>query len=93
MADIVIADDYVETTGTRLKTRTEFIEKMLSSYLRILNGVRTNGIMEGETANALDQFISGVSAMEGKISNIGACAERLCKNMITRFDSADEYLY
>lgn len=99
MADIVFVDDYTKASGEEIRGQIYKMESLLNSYLTVLRQVREKGIMEGETADALDSFISGVSQIGavssdgGGIRDMGESTYRECANSVTRFNEADEYLY
>lgn len=95
MAEIIIVDEFVEKAGKSLKSRSDYLFNRISRYHSILENIREEGIMEGETAEALDAFIVEVEKISNltKQCRIGEVGSFGCKNYISRIEDADKDLY
>ena len=93
---LIIDDDYYNSMSSFIKEQSYEIRDAISTYMRILRYVRENGIKEGETAKALDEFISQCSsASDGHygITHTGDGAVRYIRKYISDIDQADKDLY
>ena len=93
MSDIIICDEYVAEMASNLNCEIEKIEEVLSTYIRLLRGIRENGFMQGKTAEALEEFINQASTIKGQFREIGQSLDVTCNAYIEKINEADEYLY
>lgn len=95
MAEIIIVDEFVEKKGQFLDNRSENLFNCIEKYCSILESIRKEGIMEGETAEALDTFVLQVRMIQGLTKNCkpGTRAVQYCENYLSRIEDADEDLY
>ena len=91
--DIVIDDEQVTALAAHLRTHAEDTELTFRKYRQLLKELREYGIMEGETAKALDAFIEVADELAGVFRELGGNINQTCRNYITIIDKADEYLY
>ncbi len=95
--ELIVHDDYIEDFKSYFSTSLLGLADLTSQYIKIMTTVRENGIKAGETANALEAFISQVS-METTDNNISAdvisnTTQQYCDNFLEQIDDADEELY
>ena len=93
MSDIIINDGFVTQSGKIFEEAAEELEDTLKTYLRLLREINARGIMAGDTAEALELFISVAEKLTGKFSDFGQGAESACNTFITKMENADKDLY
>lgn len=91
--DIKIDDEYIKTIGEQLEKKCEDLQKGIDSYISILEGIINDSIMEGDTSDALSEFLSYAKALSGIIEPVGKETKGLCINYIQEIDIADSELY
>lgn len=91
--DIVITDSIIESVTSLISTEQEKLEEVYTSYLQILQSVKAYGIMEGETAKALELFIQGAYELKGVFLNDGCCITETGSVFLDKLEEADKYLY
>ena len=94
---LVIDDSHIDAVKSYIMTQCETIDSITKRYVRAMNTVIETGIMEGETAEALKEFLEAVkSDVADSSSTPGAMSsqvERFCTNFISKVDKADKELY
>lgn len=94
---LIVNDDYIKEFGEFLQEQSKQISDAISTYIRIMTFVKNNGIKQGKTAEALEEFISQVKSGSGKqytdISSQGTKANRFCATFVDKIDDADKDLY
>lgn len=80
------ASQYFRCQGTRY-------EDALKSYVEILNLISQEGIITGDTADALRQFASFAAELQGPIGDAMADTAEKCKQFVSDVDTADQFLY
>ena len=93
VADIIIDDDYVIECKNQIETEGKKLEDALTDYVKILGNIKLSGIIEGETANALDAFIQTASEIRDGLKGRYSQGKVYCGSYIDHIDDADEYLY
>lgn len=95
MADlnVVVDDDFFTNAGLKLKERAAFADKVFSRYLTELNGVLETGLMEGETAKALREFVECLEPLKGQVETEGNSLYLSTKVLLEEVDDLDEDLY
>lgn len=91
--DIKIDDDYIKASAKLLQKKSEDLQNGVDNYLSILDGILSDAIMEGETADALNSFISYAKTLAGIIKSVGEECKVLCENFLQEVDIADSELY
>ena len=69
------------------------IQKYIDDYLKIMNDILYDSIMEGETAQALKEFLGYAQSLDGIVKTLGQESKGLCVNFLHEIDEADSYLY
>ena len=85
--DVCVDDEYMEQMGEYLKKEAYELDEMIWSYIRIVRQVCEDGISEGETSKALEEFL------EQAVDTTGDQLKRYCTNYVSRIDDADKDLY
>lgn len=95
--ELVVHDEYFEEVGDFLSKHIKKQQEIIFDYYRIMENVCEEGLKQGKTADALNEFINEVY-METSEDNLDEdlLADTLyiyCKNFVTRIDENDEDLY
>lgn len=93
MAEIIICDEFVEEVGTLIKQEGDKLDTAISTYVSILENIRADGIIEGQTAKALDAFIEEAKTLKSQFELLGSAVNLYYTNCVSKIDEADEYLY
>lgn len=89
----IIDDEYCTSMGAYFKKQGDNADAMISDYLRILRTVKLLAIRKGETAEALDAYISYADRLKDQIGNISSSAQTQITNFLAKVDQADQYLF
>lgn len=93
MSDIIMSDDFVDEMASKLVKEANKLEQHVDDYIRLLKEIHERGIMEGNTADALSEFISIASKLNGIFADFEELLQITCDNYKYDFDEADEELY
>ena len=88
-----VRDETIEAVITYVKNQAERYEEALGSYLSILECISAEGIREGATAEALQEFISRLRDCMDGIPESSRDATNKLKLFLFDVDEADQYLY
>jgi endonuclease III len=91
--ELKIDDDYVTGMGEFLEKEFSELEAGYASYLKIMQAIKDDGLMEGDTATALEKFITYASFLSEKMENLGTTAKNLCDKYLDEIDDKDQYLF
>ena len=94
MADelIVVDSEYQELDEFFLRQGQRF-ESAIESYVAALQDIHATGIIAGETADALGEFIQRASALKNTVGEVSRQARMKVIDYVADIDEADEYLY
>lgn len=94
---LVIDDAHIGAVKTYFMDQCESINNIKNKYVTAMENLIENGIMEGDTAEALKEFLEQIKCDLGDNTGtpwlMSAQFERLCKNFIARIDVADKQIY
>ncbi len=94
---LVIEDEFVEATKAYAVAQCESLSSITVQYIRTMNSVLEQGIMEGQTADAIREFLNQVrSNLQENSATPDALVsiiERTCTAFIAKVDKADKHLY
>lgn len=91
---IVVDDDYSNTITNNYTELAYSIERELLNYVNVLNQIVDNKILEGETANKLNEFAYIVKNTLGNA--LTECVKQFAvsmENYIEEIDKADDAFY
>ena len=83
-----IDDDYVLDMGTTLSDNETELQSGVDKYLEIMNAIK-----EGETAQALDTFITYAGELKNVITEHGVNVNKTCQKFKAEIDENDQYLF
>lgn len=90
---LIIDDDYCKKMGEYFETQGAHLDQTISKYVGILQEIKRDGVKSGDTAKALDAYITYVKKLEKQIGKISGIAKSHANNFVTRVDAADQYLF
>lgn len=88
-----IEDAYIYDMAMQLAIRAGDLQTRIDAYISCIEGIRSNAILEGDTADALDTFITYAKGLNNIVLESGTNIKTLLENYMTEVDAADEYLY
>lgn len=91
--DIKLDDEYIKNMGKLYGEWCEELQKGIDSYILIMNTILSEAIIEGETAEALKEFVSYAKTLSGIIEPLGNECQNMCNNYLVEIDKADSELY
>ncbi len=92
-AEIRLDDEYIKDIGQKLNDYAKELQSGVDSYIKILEDIKSDAIMEGDTAEALKVFIEYAANLKTIIETLGVETKGLCVNFLSEVDNADSYLY
>lgn len=94
---LVIDDAHIDAVKTYFMEQCEGINDIKNKYVNAMESLVENGIIEGDTAEALKEFLEQIKCDLGDNTGtpkvMASQVERLCKDYITKVDKADKQLY
>ena len=90
---LVIDDDYIYDAAAHAKKCAVNLNNVLTSYIKILNQIRSDAIMSGDVAEALSAYISTASKLSGTLKEIGTSINSNGQKFVSAVDDADDYLF
>lgn len=94
---LVIDDAHIVAVKTYFMDQCESINSIKNQYVRAMENLIENGIVEGDTAEALKEFLEKIKCDLGDNTGtpyvMSSQVERLCINFITKVDKADKQIY
>ena len=94
--DLIIHDEYLNEISSYFEEQEEYLSQAIDAYIEIMKAVKVKGIMQGETSDALEEFINQIEMSGSNIDRPDDLADRV-KNYLTNFinkvDKADKHLY
>lgn len=91
--DIKIDDDYINNMAKKYASWSEELQEDVDSYLKIMDDILADSIIEGETAEALAEFLEYATSLNKIINSLGEECKAFCVNYLGEIDDADSYLY
>ena len=91
--EVVVVDEYFEEIGRFFEEQGKKYESILNRYIAALRILKERGICSGDTADALDAYISLASQIKECASDLGTSINTMMKNYIAVIDTKDQYLF
>ena len=88
-----IDDDYVLNMGETLSEKEKELQSGVDKYLEIMKKIREDAIKEGETAQALDTFITYAGELKNVITEHGVNVNKTCQKFKAEIEENDQYLF
>lgn len=93
MSEPIVVDEYIEAVAEFFRAQGNRYSEALEAYVKTMQEINREGIIAGETANALAVFISQAEQL---VNGIGEVSRQACVGAITFLedvDESDEFLY
>lgn len=95
--NLVVEDDYITDTGSYFGNNYKLYNEYVKEYIDILKEITENGIVSGQTHDALVEFQQQVATSSGVQSSsaeaLGKKYNTYCTEFISDLDKADGDLY
>lgn len=92
-SNLIISDEYIEEVGKACAKRGNVLDEILYSFILILKEIRQEAIIEGETAQALGEFIDCISRLRNQLQDISDNVNEACKYFVIDVNDADSFLF
>lgn len=76
-----------------LENNGRTLERMVDSYNLLLVRIRMSALLEGKTAEKLNDLIERAKILNSHIENLSKRYGRLCDSLVQEVDQRDRYLY
>lgn len=96
MADknsVIIQETYCTNIGSFYWDASRQLEEAMQKYLSILEDIRKDAIVAGDTADSLQVFIQYAKKIKGQIEVMGKVAHQIECQFMDAVDEADQYLF
>lgn len=92
--ELIVNDEFCEQMSEYIKKRGKHSQETINSFLAILKDINANGIVDGETKNSLEAYISFVEKLkEINVEDISSNIANRIKSFIASVDEADQFLF
>lgn len=91
--ELIIDDEFCNQMGCFFQKKGKEIDRYISQYIDILEKVKSNALLEGDTSKALRAYISYVKKLNKQIGQVSNSANTYVSNFLTRVDQTDQYLF
>ncbi len=93
MSEPIVVDEYLESVAEFFQQQGSRYENAVTAYVNTLQTISAEGIISGDTAEALKEFIAQAEKLVEGIGNISRRARVEAITFLDDVDEADEYLY
>lgn len=93
MHDVIICDEEFESAASVVQRACSKIEQLVSLYLRIMENACNNGVVSGETAEALKVYVGYAERLKDVTDLIAEHHSLVNQYFLDAVDTADNYLY
>lgn len=91
--ELVIDDNYINEVAGYFETQGKQLQRMVDSYIAALKRVTEEGVVEGETSDALKSFLEYAEKLNQVISATSVEVRDTVMNYLEEIDTQDQYLY
>lgn len=100
-ANLKVDDEYVQRIGRirniqGLKLDVDYgngKDCIFNAYINILESIKSEAIIQGDIANALEAYISCAKSIKGQLKSISDDLKNLCNCFIEEIDVADKDIF
>ncbi len=92
-ASLVVDDSGYQTAAQYFTRQGERYEEAIKAFVSILNEICSEGIISGDTADAMRAFAEYAGELKGTIGDVMKQASEQCTQFVSNVDSADQFLY
>lgn len=91
--ELVIDDSYINEMAEYFEMQGKQLQGMVDSYIAALKRVTQEGVVEGETSDALKSFLEYAEKLNQVISAASTEIRDSVINYLEEIDTQDQYLY
>lgn len=91
--ELVIDDNYINEVAEYFETQGKQLQRMVDSYIAALKRVTEEGVVEGETSDALKSFLEYAEKLNQVVSATSVEVRDTVMNYLEEIDTQDQYLY
>lgn len=91
--ELMVDDDYINGMAEYFEKQGKQLQCMADSYMEFMKRITEEGIVEGETADALKSFLGYAEKLKRVISVTSAEMRDSVMNYLEEIDEQDQYLY
>lgn len=91
--ELVIDDNYINEVAEYFETQGKQLQCMVDFYIAALKRVTEEGVVEGETSDALKSFLEYAEKLNQVISATSVEVRDTVMNYLEEIDTQDQYLY
>lgn len=91
--ELVIDDSYINEMAEYFEMQGKQLQCMVDSYIAALKRVTQEGVVEGETSDALKSFLEYAEKLNQVISAASIEIRDSVTNYLEEIDTQDQYLY
>lgn len=93
MSDLIVDDESCSKAAHYLAVGGVRLDRAIKEYIGILEKVKSNGIIEGDTAAALENYILAASELKNLYAFVSDDAKRVIESFVRDIDEKDQFLY
>lgn len=91
--ELVIDDNYINEVAEYFETQGKQLQRKVDSYIAALKRVTEEGVVEGETSDALKSFLEYAEKLNQVVSATSVEVRDTVMNYLEEIDTQDQYLY
>lgn len=91
--ELVIDDNYINEVAEYFETQGKNLQRMVDSYIAALKRVTEEGVVEGETSDALKSLLEYAEKLNQVIAATSVEVRDTVMNYLEEIDTQDQYLY
>ena len=91
--ELIIDEDYINEMAEYFETQGKQLQNMVDSYIAIMKRVVEEGIVKGETSDALMTFLAYAEKLNRVIASTSKEIRDSVMNYLEEMDVQDQYLY
>lgn len=91
--ELIIDDDYCDSMGKYYQEIGTQMDEIVTTYISIIQNVKSNAIISGEVAQALSVYISYAQKLNGMIKSFSTPTAVDVKQFLFDIDEKDQYIF
>ena len=93
MGNLIVADGEYSGMAAQYVTIGKNMDKYIVDYLKIMDSIVKEKLIEGETARAIAAYSNKAAVLKGQLQDIMKVLQKQLGNYVTDIDKVDQYLY
>lgn len=91
--NLIIDEQFMELIGSQIAADLSEFNEIIENYINILSELISNAVQEGQTANALQEYLFHVRKLKVVLFSIGMQYKIDLQDFNADIDEADQYLF